>query len=535
MKFDSIRWRLVLSYVLLTVLTVVLVGILTLTLLQQYVRAQTEFQLQANARAVAIQAAPLLVPVPRLNSLQDLASSLGFLGHVRVRILDSSYNVLVDSGLPESSTSVVWVQPDPAHQDRPPVIVPLSPRQQGRDASNAPWMRENFGQRPSVIMRIEEGPWGRRVVFEAISSQQQSGSLEANPMAAPTATQPRTPTKADASAMVTVRYPIGDAANPGAYVQLDSPASSGEQIMAAMRQALLLAGLVAALVAVAAGLMVGRSLTAPILALSASANRMSSGDLSARAPIGGAGEINRLARQFNTMAERLQASFAALSAERDALRRFVADASHELRTPVTALGNFIELLQGPAADDTAAREEFLAESQTQVKRMEWIMSNLLNLSRLDAGLVQLDCQPLDLADLLQSVAAPFAARAQADGIRLEVQLPADPIQVEVDRARMEMAIGNLIDNALKFTPDGGRVTLSGALQEGKVCIIVTDTGSGISAEDLPHIFERFYRGKTTREGSGLGLAIVQSILQAHSGEIRVESEPGQGSRFIFML
>lgn len=527
MRFDSVRWRLVLSYVLLTVMAVGLVGALALTIMQQFARTQTRAQLQSNARAIAKQIAPLMQPSPRTTDLQNLAASMSFLGRVRVRILDMQGNMLVDSGFPGQSTSLVWLQPDP-QQGNSPVLMLVSPRQ-ARNMGNLPMMSPNQDHRSSMMMRVEESLWGRQMVFDTTSIPE-STPVALTPAPEAIKTQP-----ASSAFVISSRALIGSVANPLGYVQLDSENAPGGQILVVMRSALLFAGLGAVLVAAIAGLLVGRSISAPIVALAQSADRMSAGDLSARAPVYGAGEIAHLASQFNHMAERLQASFAALSAERDALRRFIADASHELRTPITALGNFIELMQGPAANDPAAREEFLNESQAQVERMEWITSNLLNLSRLDAGLVQLDRRPQDLGELLQSAAGPLVSRAQGTGVRLEVQPPATGVQVVCDRARIEMAIGNLLENAIKFTPAGGQVILSGWQEGEHTRIQVADTGSGIAPEDLPHIFERFYRGKTTQQGSGLGLAIVQSILQAHGGEVQVESEPGKGSRFTLLL
>lgn len=528
MKLDSIRWRLVLSYVLLTVMAVGLVGALALTIMGRYIRSQTQTQLQSNARAVANQVAPLMTPVVRTGAMQNLTVSMSFLSQARVRIFDSEGQVLADSGVPSRSTSVLWLQPDPQQQDGLPLLILVSPNQAANRA-NAPKGSAN-SQRQSMAMQVEEGLWGRRVVFE-----EQNSSLTSEPTATPTATASAQTNSNRSVQVITARAVIGSASSPLGYVQLESENAPGSQILAIMRRVFLVAGLGVVLAAAVAGLLIGRSISAPILALAQSADRMSSGDLSARAPVSGASEIAHLAGQFNRMAERLQASFTALSAERDALRRFIADASHELRTPITALGNFIELMQGPAANDSEAREEFLSESQTQVRRMEWITANLLNLSRLDAGLVHLDSQPQDLGELLQSSAAPFVARAQAKDVRLEIQPPDSPVQVVCDRAQMEMAVGNLLENAIKFTPSGGRVLLSGKSVDGKVCIQVVDSGPGIDAEDLPHIFERFYRGKSPQEGSGLGLAIVQSIIHAHGGTVQVESEPGKGSRFTILL
>ena len=179
----------------------------------------------------------------------------------------------------------------------------------------------------------------------------------------------------------------------------------------------------------------------------------------------------------------------------NSLRRFIADASHELRTPITALHSFNELLQGPAAGDTAARAEFLAESAGQIQRLEWITGNLLNLSRLEGGLIDLDLRDQDVGELLDAAAAPFRlARAQEKGVTLLVQPPDAPMTCRCDRPRLEMALANLLDNALKFTPAGGQRARQRAAAGHAVQIIVEDTGIGVSPADQPHIFERFYRG-----------------------------------------
>ena len=288
--------------------------------------------------------------------------------------------------------------------------------------------------------------------------------------------------------------------------------------------------------AVVVGLLVSRGLAAPLHELTTVAGQMSSGDLSIRAPVRSRDEIGQLAGQFNSMAERLGASFSELAAERDALRRFIADASHELRTPITALKNFNDLLQGVAAEDPAVRAEFLTESQVQLERLEWITRNLLDLSRLDAGLAHLDLAEHDVGELLDAAASAFEPLAQDKGIAFSISPPTPPLGLCCDRARVELALSNLLDNAFKYTPPGGRVEI-GAEPEGEVVQLwVRDTGPGIAHEDIPHIFERSYRGQNNHsEGSGLGLAIVQSVAQAHGGRVSVQSEPGTGSLFVMQL
>jgi len=171
----------------------------------------------------------------------------------------------------------------------------------------------------------------------------------------------------------------------------------------------------------------------------------------------------------------------------------------------------------------------------QIDRLEWITHNLLDLSRLDAGLASLEIDAHDLREILRAASQPFQLRAYEKGIRLELELPSGPLVIQADRARLEIAFSNLLENAVKFTPPGGEVRLGAALTGMQAQVWVQDTGPGIPPEDLPHIFERFYRGSVTQAGSGLGLAIAQSVIQAHGGSISVESHPGQGTRFNILL
>lgn len=525
----SIRWRLVVSYVFLTLLTIGVVGLLALTLVQRYASQQEEAYLAANASVVARRAAPYVWPQVRDHELSDLARTSAFWSDVQVRILDTQGQVLADSNSSSQAAAGYWIMPsdDPEFsvQEGPGGTIILTFRNGlpalfllAADPTHpGSWPA---GSDPTYLRRME-GQWGGRFVLDPQDAQTSPATASSGQSVSRSAR--------------TIRVPIQGSQAVAGYVELSNGPDFGADVLPTTRRAFGLAAVGATLLAAVVGMVVSRGLTAPVHNLTVAAEQMSGGNFSARAPVQGRDEIGLLARQFNQMAAALQTSFAALEAERDALRRFIADASHELRTPITALKTFNELLQGPAASDPPAQAEFLAESRTQLARLEWITANLLDLSRLDAGLVKLDLSGHDVGDLLDAAAAPFRVQAQEKEITLAVRAPIARLSLDCDLARMEMVLANLLDNALKFTPEHGRVTLGAEPVGDSVHLWVEDSGPGISADDLPHIFERFYRGHTSARGSGLGLAIAQSITAAHGGKIIAESQPGQGSRFTVAL
>lgn len=532
-RFFSIRWRLVLSYVLLTVLTVSVVGALALVLMRSNLAQREAELLTINARAVARQAAGFLLPIADRYGLQQLADTAAFLGNTQVRIFDAQGNLIVDSGPRSAAERLMWIAPsrrtsqadDPGPQ--PWVVFGVLSRRATFSDFEARLLEELGLSRalPSPRMLVIErmpSAYGSLFHFSELRQPTQPASQSAP------AQEELPPTSA-----TRVQMPIlaGDATI--GFVELSGTTGFNDTALATAQRAFGLAALGAMAIAALAGLWVSQGLTAPLRHLATIAGRMAQGDLSARAPMPkrpARDEIERLAGQFNAMAEKLEASFAELSAERDALRRFIADASHELRTPITALKMANELLQGPAGDDPATRAEFLAQNDAQLRRLEWITHNLLDLSRLDAGIAQLSLADHVSGDILASAAQPFKSRAEQRGIQLIIH-PSSFV-IRCDRARIEIALSNLVDNALKFTPGGGRVEVSAESDDRKIRLLVRDTGIGVAEKDKARIFDRFYRGDNhCADGSGLGLAIVKSIAQAHGGRAFVESAPGQGSTF----
>jgi len=285
-----------------------------------------------------------------------------------------------------------------------------------------------------------------------------------------------------------------------------------------------------------------RRFTTPLRELTAASRALADGDLSVRVPAAslraGSSELGELAVQFNTMADRLAESVDISRRDRDRSRDFLADVSHELRTPLAALRTFNQLLMESAGDDPEARTEFLESSAGQIERLDWLAQNLLELSKLDSGLVLLDLRPDDLRAAVESAAQQHGAVASRRGVALTVDLPDAPIRIRHDPPRIGQVVANLVGNAVKFTPRGGTVRVTTAATDDGARVDVADTGVGIDPAELPHIFERFYRGTRANEargsGSGLGLAIVRSIVAMHGGTVEVESGGG-GSRFTVRL
>jgi signal transduction histidine kinase len=524
--FRSIRFRLAASYATLALLGVSMMGALAVVFVRGHVVRQERDFLGANAAAVAEQAGVFFAPSLRRVALQDLAGASAFLGNARVRVLAADRTVLADSGDPAAPDEFLWLVPsglaEADERSRPaaPLIIPLPSGEDPGDTAQLygllPLLRDLPLGTTRLYISRRFTPWGRSFSFE----ERRPGFTGRNPESGP-----RT--------YLTVTEPVGPAASPLGYVELSSPLSFQRETLSTLAGAVVFSGLGALAVAVAFGLLIGKTITDPLGALTRAATRMGAGDLAARAPDGRRDELGNLARSFNTMAGSLETSFHDLASERDSLKRFVADASHELRTPITALSTFTELLQGPAAGDEAARREFLEAGRVQLDKLRWIVENLLNLSRLDAGIAALALADHDAGDLAAAAVATHAGEAERRGIALSVARPEHRIALRCDGQRMELALSNLVANGIKFTQPGGKVVVTvEEIAPARVRFTVQDDGPGIDPVEVPRIFERFFRGRTAgADGAGLGLAIARSVAVAHGGDISVESAPGRGSRF----
>jgi signal transduction histidine kinase len=330
---------------------------------------------------------------------------------------------------------------------------------------------------------------------------------------------------------------IGDQSVPLIYVVHDTYTNRATTLER-VTGTLIGAGLAALAVALFIGTLAARRLTGPLLRLRRASSRFAQGDMEERAPAFGILEVDELGQQFNVMADRVSESVRLLQADRDRLREFVADVSHELRTPIAALRTFTELQRDGELEEEQ-RTEFLDRSTEQINRLEWMSTNLLDLSRIDSGIFPMDVRSGDLRDPVRSAVEAHAEIAEQRGVSLASRVPTSPVMLRFDSERILQLLSNLIGNALKFTPRGGEVIVELIDDRDHAVLEVRDSGPGIPESELPHVFDRFFRGTNVGEarasGSGLGLAIARSIVEMHGGAISVASAVGSGTTFTITL
>ncbi|MGE5361210.1 MAG: ATP-binding protein [Bacteroidales bacterium] len=283
------------------------------------------------------------------------------------------------------------------------------------------------------------------------------------------------------------------------------------------------------------------------------ARRLGAGQLDARVPVGGGDEITAVARAFNRMADDLAQRAAELRASDEARRQLLADVSHELMTPLTAIRGYVETLALPGLDlDAPTRQRYLAIVEQDTLKLEAIVGDLLDLARLSAGGGTLRLQEVSVRELFDGVLARHERQCGERHVRMTATIDAGAEHVTADKDRLEQALQNLAVNALRHTPPGGRVELRATAvgpasvqtserqaEKRRVVLQVRDTGEGIPPEHVPHIFDRFYKVDAARTGStagsGLGLSIVKAIVERHGGTIAVTSTPGVETVFEIRL
>jgi len=292
-------------------------------------------------------------------------------------------------------------------------------------------------------------------------------------------------------------------------------------------------------IAVVLGSFFTSTLIERIKRLESAAKSIESGNLSARAEIPGNDEIASLAKSFNQMAQKIQTADQK-QRELESLRRdLVAWAGHDLRTPLSSIRLLVEALSDGVVDDPDLIQNYLSQTKKHVDILSLLIDDLFQISQLDAGGIPLNLEPASLADLISDTLESFSGLASQKGVNLSGSASAGVDPINIDVLWLGRAINNLVSNAIRHTPTNGSVTVCAKSVGDNILVAVTDTGEGINPQDLPHVFERFYRGEKSRNrsggGAGLGLAIAKGIVEAHQGKIFVKSTPGQETVFTFTL
>jgi signal transduction histidine kinase len=277
-----------------------------------------------------------------------------------------------------------------------------------------------------------------------------------------------------------------------------------------------------------------RPVSTRLLQLQAAAKKLEEGELDTRVAIGGYDEVAEVAHAFNAMADELERRTTAAETSDRLRRQLVADVSHELMTPLTAvLGHLETLSMDEVRLDDAERRKQLAIAMREARRLKRVIGDLLDAARHEAGGVELNCEEISTMDLFEQVIARHAHECRARRVTVEAEVASEAATFEADPFRIEQAIDNVMVNALRHAAEGGRISLRADRREANVVIEICDSGQGIPPEHLPYIFDRFYKASTATgiasPGSGLGLSIVKAIVNRHGGQVSATSEPGIGT------
>ena len=373
-----------------------------------------------------------------------------------------------------------------------------------------------------TLFDVASGTEGRSLSL-SLDSQPESDAMDARFAVADEAARSGRPARGTEP---TTRGRIGEVALPlklGRRVEkvavFSDDLEAVDANVAFIRSRVLLWGGVALVLAVLAGWLVARALAARVGRLEVAARQVAEGDFSSRIEADSDDELGRLAAAFDDM----QRQLAQLASAR---QQFIATASHELRTPIFSLGGFLELLADEDLDDET-RRQFIEQVRGQVDRLRKLTTELLDLSRLESGQLQLRPEPTDVGTLAREVLAEFTPALQQHRSAVDVDVPGEPVEVECDPERVAQVLRILMDNALVHTPPGTGIRVSASRRNGEVRVTVADAGNGIRRQTMPHIFEPFYSSNDDAQGAGLGLAIASELAGRMSGRLVARSRPGR--------
>ncbi len=507
----SIRQRLPLSYAAVALFTALVLGLVLLSALRLYYRDREADYLARSASTIETALAQSMSAGAPTDSVQDQVTDLAYLTETRIQVADTSGSVIADSGMLDLAQlrllilqqrvsdlgfrlRDLTVQEGRAVPEPLATIQPLGTPAAGRVAGEI-----QQGTRLQLVIPRVESLYTLRP--GRADSQYQS----------------------DLSTTLAVRH--NESGEVLGYVVVSGGPGYSQGILNGVAVAWAGAGAIAVLLAALVGWLASRRMSLPLMDLTGVTAQMAKGDLAVRADVKREDEFGILAKSFNEMAERLETFILTL-------QRFVADAAHELNTPLTALRNSLDLAL--EEEEREVQVAFIKDGRGQVGRLEELAQSLLDLSRLESGDLGPEYRPVDLVALTLKMSEIYASQGEQAGLEFTLDVPLEGSELAIlgNEAQLRRALGAVLDNAIKFTPDRGKVELGISADGHQVSIWVEDSGIGIPKEDFPHITSRFHRGRNSSNypGNGLGLAIVKAVVDNHGGSLSIQSIEGKGTK-----
>ncbi len=538
---QSIRWRLPLSYAGIALLATLALGTVLLTTLNGYYTQREREYLHRISGPFSRNIEQFASDGVALDDMQYVIDNHSFIARSRVRLLDPNSQVVLDTGT-FTGGDFITISVEGAPPDAILSTGSMAVAGGGGDSRIPPDLQVTQGSvaAPAIISFLSLN--GRvpfeyavsdgedRTVYGPLEFKGQSRMFSVPVGGSPFGydlDNPEISKDGRHSSEKIIRPLYTDDGTFIGYLEVSEGPAFGREILDSVAKGLISAGAVAIILAALVGWLVSRNISQPLLVLTEATSHMADGRLSARVDLKRQDELGVLARSFNDMAHRVENTVVTL-------RRFVADAAHELHTPLTALRTNLEL--AVVETDPQTRENFIHRAEAQANRLEHLTNSLLDLARIESGSYQHQTQSVDLTGLVKQINEVYASRAEQAGLSLNLETPAQEVVIEANEPQITRVIDNLLDNALKFTPEEGTITLGLIPQESDVELWVKDTGIGIPPEDLPNLFNRFYRGHNVAAypGNGLGLVIIKAIVEEHRGTVAVHSDHS-GTRFSVRL
>jgi signal transduction histidine kinase len=520
----SIRWRLPLNFLGIAGLTVIILGTVLVAVLRAYYTGVEQEFLRGTSSAMPPNIVEILESDDAQTTLQEYFDNVAFLSQTRVRVIDPEGEILVDTGSPMDYDLAFRVQGDsrtPILTDEgttyPPLIIEriMDPEGERLTVEARPAVGDEEGVVELPAQRVTTLDNGAVAVTVPLSSS----AFGFNVGRQRTGLTPRSSQE--------IVIPIFGTDGLLGYIEFSDGPAYGQNILSGVSIGFLLAGLLTLGLAAIVGWLFSQRLSSPLIRLTQSTSRIAGGDYSSRVQVDRQDELGTLARTFNHMAEKIEGTVAAL-------RRFVSDAAHEINTPLTALRTNLEL----AAKERSKRvaNAYIEQALEQAMKLEGMTNSLLDLSRLEAGETEEGLETLNLSALIREQAERYASRADQKGVSFTLDLPDVDVDVRGRSSQLRIALRNLLDNAVKFTPAEGSISMGLRSTQDAVEAWVEDSGIGIPADEINKLFQRFHRARNAYQypGNGLGLTIVKSIAEGHGGSVRAERIE-QGTRFVLSI